>query len=629
MAAATPAGATTVAVLPLTRGAASEEYDGLGQALAGMLISDLSATPGLVMVERDRLDALLSEIALSDQGFLDPATAQQLGRGLGAEVILTGSYSVVADRFLLDARLVRVESGEILDAADAQGSVTDFVAVEKLLVEELLDELDVTLSLGDRRRLMLQAPTEDFAAFASWGEGLARRQQGDLDAARAAFERALARDPRFAEARAALAELQGLIEAARAEQRLVADAWLDSRFRAVLDATVDERLRPAGFVHDADSLAAFALRQSVLHDAGLHCRRAAELEAFLDHVGWDVSVPDASPTVGHRLHALRAAYELDGRDCFAARQRAGLTDRPADLGLLSSTTELVLHQRSRSLGREGAGLVDSLLRCLPEPRWEPEIERLAARAAAAGQSRRVDGPIGLTLGDQLDLVWAWLHARRVGADDALTARTRALLEAERAPMAQDMLMARLDAIAREADLTAAYEAGRLGQDPAELEAVMRALADGDPDVLALDDPTCAWAATTMSGTARGWVTGLSQDRAQPPGEPRLQALRRRFQSAGMVYGPLRDLGCIADTPGRFSSWDELTAAMERVTLLAEAEERELCVQLQATLERTLEQPPATIASLDRVPELKASLSWGVLTTWYAMVTQRCVALPRR
>jgi len=123
--------ATTVAVLPLDQGAGSDVYEGLGTALSGMLIADLSGVEGVVLVERARLDALLSEMALTETGFVDPATAQRLGKGLGAEALVTGSWSVVGPTFVLDLRLVEVESSTILKAARADGGIDDFVAVEK------------------------------------------------------------------------------------------------------------------------------------------------------------------------------------------------------------------------------------------------------------------------------------------------------------------------------------------------------------------------------------------------------------------------------------------------------------------------------------------------------------------
>ena len=74
--------ATTVAVLPLEQGAGSEAHAGLGTALSGMLVADLSVAPGLVLVERTRLDAVLSEIALSETGFLDPGYRRFIQRRL-------------------------------------------------------------------------------------------------------------------------------------------------------------------------------------------------------------------------------------------------------------------------------------------------------------------------------------------------------------------------------------------------------------------------------------------------------------------------------------------------------------------------------------------------------------------
>lgn len=143
----------TMAVLPLEMAAGSERYDGLGKALAGMLITDLSSVDGLVLVERDRVKALLAEVELAESGFLDEETAQDLGHGLGAQFILTGTYSVVEDTFVLDARIVEVETAAIKKAASADGTIQDFVSVEKDLVESLLDGLEVTLTSGVRRQL--------------------------------------------------------------------------------------------------------------------------------------------------------------------------------------------------------------------------------------------------------------------------------------------------------------------------------------------------------------------------------------------------------------------------------------------------------------------------------------------
>lgn len=624
-----PALATTVAVLPLTRASASEQYDGLGQALAGMLVSDLSTAPSLRLVERARLDDIMAEIGLSQTGFLDPATAQKLGRGLGAEVVLTGSYSVVADQFLIDARLVRVESGEVLKAADHQGSLAEFVAVEKALVEDLLGGLDVVLSMGQRRTLMLQAPTEDFGAFSAFGEGLARRQEGALEAARVAFERALSRDPAFEEARLALTELQGLLEQARAEQRLVADAWLDARYRRVLAETTDERTRPRGFTHDGDSFAAFVLRQGVLADAGLQCQRSEELYAFLDHSGWQVAAPQVVPVVGFRLRGLMEEFDLLGAELYEARRRVGRTGALPGLELFDSTTQLVMGSRSQYLGREGDGLVDAVLACAPQDAWDAELDQVLVAATDAGQAARVDDRSGLALDTLLSLLWSWQHARLVGADAALNRRTKHLLDRTPPGPTHDALMGHLEAVQREAQERAAYEAATLGLDEDRIEQVMQALSDRDPALLKLDDPTCAWLADNQVGSARRWVVGLQDDRQETPGERRFSHLRLRYKLSGVVIGPVRDLGCLRDEPGRFTGWADVSETMLGLQLSPEAERDGTCVQLAANLERSLRQPAADPALFAQSPQLESGLVWGAMTMYYSLVTQRCVPLPER
>src|SRR5687767_1567048 len=94
----------TLAILPLTKGAGSEEYAGLGKALAGMITTDLSQVEEIQLVERERLEDLLGEINLGKSGYVEGKTAQKLGKGLGAGYLVTGSYSIISNTFLINTR---------------------------------------------------------------------------------------------------------------------------------------------------------------------------------------------------------------------------------------------------------------------------------------------------------------------------------------------------------------------------------------------------------------------------------------------------------------------------------------------------------------------------------------------
>ena len=51
-----------------------------------MLITDLSNVKSIQIVEREKLESLLKEIELGEGKFIDPNTAQKLGKGLGGRL---------------------------------------------------------------------------------------------------------------------------------------------------------------------------------------------------------------------------------------------------------------------------------------------------------------------------------------------------------------------------------------------------------------------------------------------------------------------------------------------------------------------------------------------------------------
>jgi len=293
--AAAHAAPARMAVMDLTKGAGGEEWDGLGMALSGMLVSDLMQVDQLALVERQRLEDVVGELKLSEGEFIDPKTAQKLGRGLGADLILVGSFSVVGKTIVLDGRIVDVASGEVKGAGSATGTMAEWVAVEKDLIDQLIQALNIQLGASVKRKIMIQAQTESFAALAAYGEGLKRKKQGRADDAKAAFQRATQLDPEFAAAKAALSEMRSKVQAHEEaledwKSKLKADAH-----RTVLEAFPDESTRPEGFVHDYKSLAELTLRLIALEQAGLHCQRAKEMRAFLDRMEWKLDAPLLMP----------------------------------------------------------------------------------------------------------------------------------------------------------------------------------------------------------------------------------------------------------------------------------------------------------------------------------------------
>jgi hypothetical protein len=73
-----------------------------------------------VVIERAKLREALRETQLSEQGVFDTGGAiTELGKFLGADALVIGSITVVGDRVLLNARLVRPATVETIGGAEA------------------------------------------------------------------------------------------------------------------------------------------------------------------------------------------------------------------------------------------------------------------------------------------------------------------------------------------------------------------------------------------------------------------------------------------------------------------------------------------------------------------------------
>src|ERR671925_520967 len=63
-------------------------YGGVGRDLAGMLSNELAATEKFRVVERSKLDSVLSEQDLAAAGRINPATRAKVGKGTGAKYLI-------------------------------------------------------------------------------------------------------------------------------------------------------------------------------------------------------------------------------------------------------------------------------------------------------------------------------------------------------------------------------------------------------------------------------------------------------------------------------------------------------------------------------------------------------------
>lgn len=200
--AATPPPANAVAVLPWRYLGANPELAPLEKGIAHLILTDLSKVPSLVLLERERVQALTDEIRLTAAQRVEAASGARSGRLLRAARVVQGSLRDEArgDNLRLDATVVATQTGAITARGGASDRLAELFALQKRVVFDLLRQMGITLSAAERQAIG-ERPTADLQAFLAFSRGLDAEDRGDFATAASQFNAAAARDPSFRAAR--------------------------------------------------------------------------------------------------------------------------------------------------------------------------------------------------------------------------------------------------------------------------------------------------------------------------------------------------------------------------------------------------------------------------------------------
>ena len=185
---------SSLAVLPFRPVAAAQADESLQLGMADTLITRLSPIPAIVI----RPTSAVRKYGALDQ---DPLAA---GRELGVDSVLDGSIQRSGERMRVTVRLLRVADGATIWAGHFDENVRDLFAVQDRVADGVARSLAPALS-GREEELLRKRTTDDLEAYDLYIKGQFVRDQ-EPPRALEFFERAIARDPRFAAAWAAVAE---------------------------------------------------------------------------------------------------------------------------------------------------------------------------------------------------------------------------------------------------------------------------------------------------------------------------------------------------------------------------------------------------------------------------------------
>ncbi len=122
----------TIAVLPFETTEGRTEARGLGEAATILLNQNLINIPNISVVERQRLQDIMKEIGMSQAGLTSDEI--EVGHLLNVEFLIAGAVADLGNRFLLAARLVEVETGNILQSASIEIPSNSFLSISSELV---------------------------------------------------------------------------------------------------------------------------------------------------------------------------------------------------------------------------------------------------------------------------------------------------------------------------------------------------------------------------------------------------------------------------------------------------------------------------------------------------------------
>ncbi len=125
-----------------------EKFDPLTSGIPSMLASKLTNITKLKFVERERLNDVLNELSLDQSAEIDPSTAQNLGKLLGAKALILGSFMILDDKMRVDLRIVETETGLTIKAEEVTGDSDNLFDIISELSEKINDGLHIKLSDG-------------------------------------------------------------------------------------------------------------------------------------------------------------------------------------------------------------------------------------------------------------------------------------------------------------------------------------------------------------------------------------------------------------------------------------------------------------------------------------------------
>ncbi|MFC1584289.1 CsgG/HfaB family protein [Fibrobacterota bacterium] len=200
----------TVAVLRFENNSLMEKeaYDGLKKGLCDMMVTELKKISALKVLEREKLEAVLTELELAQSDVIDVSSAPKIGKLLGAQHLMFGGFvKDLGKKIRIDIRMVKVETGEVIKAVEATGKAKALFKLIKKLSYKIADELEVKVTKEDKK-LIEKSDKVSMQVLLVYSEGLELLDGGKHQEALKKFTKALDMDKSFERAKLQIKKIE-------------------------------------------------------------------------------------------------------------------------------------------------------------------------------------------------------------------------------------------------------------------------------------------------------------------------------------------------------------------------------------------------------------------------------------
>lgn len=203
-------GLQTLAIMDFSNNSITrrDDYEGLRKGLPSIMINHLTGGTDLQVIERERIEWLLKELKLQKQtDKVDQSTAVKTGELLGANAVVFGSFIATEGQMNISARVVKVETGEVLFGDQVKGEPDAFFD----LIQELSQKVTKSINVEMEETELGSEQTESLDAMMAYSDGLSLLEAGKYRAAQQKFEQAIEYDDGFEKAHKKMESLKPMV----------------------------------------------------------------------------------------------------------------------------------------------------------------------------------------------------------------------------------------------------------------------------------------------------------------------------------------------------------------------------------------------------------------------------------